>query len=180
MSVRPKNCCSRCCFKSGECSPVYSVVEFGLRWETNEVPLKLEDSRSMGNIRILPPRQKFLVKFSQRNFHGGDCGLETIRNLEVSRWNFHQWLLLRENECHQGWAGCHNSSTFAAFIHILSLIINLPFLILILILINIGQDAIAPQPSQCSFLFYLFTRKVRVISHKSELCSHFKTYFEEQ
>ena len=28
--------------------------------------------------------------------------------------------------------------------------------------------------------FFLFTRKVRVISHKSELCSHFKTYFGEQ
>ena len=28
--------------------------------------------------------------------------------------------------------------------------------------------------------FFLFTRKVRVISHKSELCSHFKAYFEEQ
>ena len=27
---------------------------------------------------------------------------------------------------------------------------------------------------------FLFTRKVRVISHKSELCSHFKAYFEEQ
>ena len=29
-------------------------------------------------------------------------------------------------------------------------------------------------------LFTLFTRKIRVISHKSELCSHFKAYFEER
>ena len=30
----------------------------------------------------------------------------------------------------------------------------------------------------CSPTVYLFTKKVRVTSHKSELCSHYKTWFE--
>ena len=28
------------------------------------------------------------------------------------------------------------------------------------------------------FIYFLFTKEVRVTSHKSELCSHYKTWFE--